>query len=359
MTDWKDQARADRLRFDMVSPTNIDAVYGELTGVVLHDSSITCGYYTDTRTAGTLTVRGDGWRRGSLVRVTHTAPGWRNVIGTYIVGNDDGERGHGGWGQTLELRSILHGLSTDRLTGPFTVARGGYALAAIKKLLASRGRRAVYSRPTDHRYGSAKVYPTGEAVLSVLFDLCAASGNRLDVDGRGRVTVGRYVRPASKTPKLTVDLADPRGTVDGGVSLHTNYLEMPTNAVVSYRDGYGDDAREIRATATVAKGSHASRGARGYTVTEYRELTEMSPKTWGEAQKRADRLLRDGSRELVEWTLTTRYLPLWEGDMVTLSVPDGRYKGKRKCLVKSADIDLGTMAMKVVLKETASGDEED
>lgn len=358
MTDWKDQARPDRLRFDMVSPTNIDAVYGELTGVVLDGSSITCGYYSDTRTAGLLSVQGDGWRRGSLVRVTHTAPGWSNVIGTYIVGGDDGERRHGGWSQELELRSILHGLSTDRLTGPFTVARGGYALAAVRKLLAGRGRKAVYSRPTDHRYGSAKVYPTGETVLSVLFDLCEASGNRLDVDGRGRVTVGRYVRPASKTPKLAVDLADPRGTVDGGVKLHTNYLEMPTNAVVSYKDGYGDDAREIRATATVSSGDHAARGVRGYAVTEFRELTEMSPKTWQEAQRRADGLLASKSRELAEWTLATRYLPVWERDVVALSVPDGRYRGKRKCLVKSADIDLGTMEMELVLKETASGDGE-
>ena len=46
--------------------------------------------------------------------------------------------------------------------------------------------------------------------------------------------------------------------------------------------------------------------------------------------------------------------------MVSLVVPDGeeRYRGARKCLVKSVDLALDTMQMKLTLKETASGDEE-
>ena len=47
--------------------------------------------------------------------------------------------------------------------------------------------------------------------------------------------------------------------------------------------------------------------------------------------------------------------------MVELIVHDGLedYQGARKCLVKTCELELGTMTMKLTLKETASGDEED
>lgn len=52
--DWADQTRRDVLTFQMVSPTNIEQVYGELDGVDLSGSSLTAAYYTDTRTSGKL-----------------------------------------------------------------------------------------------------------------------------------------------------------------------------------------------------------------------------------------------------------------------------------------------------------------
>lgn len=358
--DWKDQSRRDALAFQMVSPTNLNAVYGELDGVILDGSTLTAGYYTDTRCSGKVVVQGNGWRRGSFVRVVHTAPGWSNTLGTFIVTGDDSSRHHGVWEQELVLSSVLYGLSTDKLTGPYTIAKGGMGLAAIKKLLSGRGRPTIYSAPNDHRYGSAKVYETGTDALTVLYDLCTTTNNRLDVDGLGRVTVGKYVRPASKTPKFTVDLSDPRGVAHDDVKLKTDWLSLPTNAVVRYK--YSDkkgNQKEIRATAWVNSKNHAARGVRGYNVTSFLDLNEMSPATVATAQNRANQLLRGDSTELVEWELKMQYIPVWEGDVVTLVVPDGRYAGKRKCLVKSLDIDLSTMEMKATLKETASGDDDE
>lgn len=358
--DWKDQSRRDTLTFQMVNPTNINAVYGELDGVILQGSTLTAGYYTDTRCSGKVVVQGNGWRRGSFVRIVHTAPGWSSNLGTFIVTGDDSSRHHGVWEQELELSSVLYGLSTDKLTGPYTIAKRGKALAAIKKLLSGRHRPAIYSSPNDHKYGSAKVFETGTDVLSVLYDLCSASDNRLDVDGLGRVTVGKYIRPASKTPKFTVDLSDSRGIAHDDLKLSTDWLSLPTNAVVRYK--YSDKKgrqKEIRATATVNSKNHAARGVRGYNVTSFQDLTEMSPATKNTAQKKANNLLKGDSTELVEWELTVQYIPVWEGDVVVLVVPDGRYKGKRKCLVKSLDLDLATMKMKLTLKETASGDDDE
>lgn len=92
--DWADQTRLDVLTFQMVSPTNIEQVYGELDGVDLSGSSLTAAYYTDTRTSGRLKVVGGNWRRGSMIRVIHAVPEWnyKAELGTYIVTDDGATR---------------------------------------------------------------------------------------------------------------------------------------------------------------------------------------------------------------------------------------------------------------------------
>lgn len=360
--DWTDQARADTLTFSMIGATNLDANQGELKDVILDKCKVSAGYYTDTRTSGEIWTSGINWKRGSRIRITHTAPGWSNHLGTYIVVDDDCERVHGEWRQRLVLQSSLFAISKDVFTGPFTVAKNAYALAAIKKIISGTRQRPVYNRPKDRRYGSAKVYETGTSRLSALLDICSYCGNRLDVDGYGRITVGPYVKPAYKTPKLTIDIGSPNGTVHDGVKLSTDWLSMPNAATVSYKyTNSKGTQKEVRATAWVSSRDHTAQGIRGYSVMRFEQLNECHPANYATALKKAQSILSANSLEHIEWEVTTQYLPIWEGDVVNLLVPDGQsaYKGTRKCLVKNVDIDLGTMQMALVLKETKSGDSED
>ena len=82
--DWRDQTRKDVITFQMVTPTNVDKVYGELEGVDLSGSSLTASYYTDTRTSGKVRVVGGNWVRGSMIRVIHSIPEWnyKKELGT-------------------------------------------------------------------------------------------------------------------------------------------------------------------------------------------------------------------------------------------------------------------------------------
>ena len=106
LMDWRDLTRKDRIIVQQVNPANIDAVMGELEGVELSASSLTAAYYTDTRTSGKLKVIGEGWRRGSFLRVVHQVPEWNysRELGTYIVTNDDRARENGAWAYELTLR---------------------------------------------------------------------------------------------------------------------------------------------------------------------------------------------------------------------------------------------------------------
>lgn len=370
--DWKDLTREDKLTFLMVSPTNLNEIYGELDGVDLSSSSLDAEYYTDTRTSGSLTVVGDGWIRGSLIRVVHSVPewGWTRTLGTYIVTNDEAKRENGVWKYELTLQSMLFGLSTDLLVKPWTVAKNAMAIKAMRDCLnAAAFKHTIVSGANDYKLKTPQVMESGTSRLACLYSLCTMANDRLDVDGNGCVTVSKYVNPASKVPSARIDLSDPRGVALDGLTRSTDWLQMVDIAAVSFK--YSDSVkkgnktetvqREINAYAKVSSSMHQAHAQRGYTVTDFRSVSELTPQTAAQAQKLANQYLKENAPELVEWELTTTYLPVWEGDVVELVVHDGmeQYKGIRKCLVKGVSLDLGSMTMALTLKETASGDKGD
>lgn len=358
--DWRDLTRRDRISVRMVSPTDLDAELGVLEGVELAGTSLTGGYYTDTRTSGKLRVVGDGWVRGSFIRIIHEVPEWgySNELGTFIVTDDGADRQNGVWVTDLTLQSLLFGLSTDVLVKPWVIASNAMMLRAARQDLDAASFRYDFTGASDHRIKGAKVMTAGTSRLSILYALAEMGGDRVDVDGHGRVTLRRYVAPASRASKFRIDLRDPRGVALDGLSRTSDFLELPDVVGVCHRFnatvGGKSVQREINASARVITG-------RGYTVTDFRELSEMSPQTSARAQALARQYLAADRIERVEWELTTVYLPIWEGDVVELVVDDGEeaYRGIRKCLVKNVELSLGDMTMKLTLKETASGDEED
>jgi len=358
--DWHDLTRTGEVVVEQVSPTNLDATMGRLEGVDLGGSSLSWGYYADTRTTGKLRVVGDGWQRGSMLRVTYRIPewGWQRELGTYIVTNDSASREHGAWTYDLDLQSVLYGLSTDLLVRPWAIARNAMALTAARQLVEAAGRELLSDGAHDMRLKSPKVIETGTSRLSALFALADMCGDRLDVDGHGRVLLEPYVSPASKVPTLTIDLADQRGVALDGIQRSTDWLKMPNVAAVQFTYNAGGKQREINASAMVSASAHQSQSARGYTVTDLHQLSEMSPQTAARAQQLAAQYLANDATEHVEWELSTTYLPIKAGDVVELVIHDGLadYRGRRKCLVKSCELDLGDMTMALTLKETASGD---
>ena len=364
--DWRDITRKDRIVVQQVNPSNIDAVMGELEGVDLTGSTITAGYYTDTRASGTIRVVGDGWQRGSFIRIVHQVPEWAysRELGTFIVTNDEPNRANGTWVHDLTLQSLLLGLSTDKLVRPWVISANAMMLTAAAQCLDAAHYKYDLSNANDYRFSGAQVVETGTDRLSALFELSKLGGNRLDVDGHGRFVMSKYVPPSSRVPSFTIDLDDPRGVAVDGLSRSTDFLEMPNVVGVCYRYNTTKNGKsvqyEIDASASVSSDSPIAHTARGYTITDFRQENQMTPATAARAQELAAKYLKNDSIEQVEWQLNTVYLPLWEGDVVTLVVRDGQeeYQGARVCLVKSVEIKLDDLSMQLTLKEVASGDDE-
>lgn len=363
--DWLDQTRRGVVTVNMVSPQDIDRELGELEGVDLSGSSLTAGYYTDTRTSGKLVVHGGGWVRGSFVRVRYSIPEWEwtRELGTYVVTDDDSERSNGEWVTTLTLQGMLKTLATDVAGGLWVVGPGARGRDVIRDILNARGCKWREDHPSDALVGQAVTLESGKSQLERIFAMTSATGNRIDADGHGTIVLSRYVPPAQRTPSFEISLTGPRGIAHDGLTRSTDWLSMPNRCVVSYN--YSESAggesvqRNISAYAELPSSDPRSIAQRGYVVSSVRSVNELNPPTWQNAYQQAKADL-DAGVELVEWQLTTQFLPVWEGDVVSLVVPDGeeRYRGARKCLVKSVDLALDSMQMKLTLKETASGDSE-
>lgn len=372
--DWRDQVRRDRLRFYMVEPNNLERVLGELDGVDLSGSSITAGYYTDTRVSAKLKIVGDDsirtttdkWIRSSFIRIVHEVEGenYSNELGTFLVTNDGATREGATWAYELELQSMLYAISTDLFVEPWVRARGSSAMDCARRILQVTGRPYIERGAYDSRLKSALVLESGKSYLQHLYTCMTAANNRVDVDGHGRVTLSPYVSPDAKSPLFTIGMDETRGMIEeGSLKRTTDYLKMVDTVAVSYK--YNDDSsgesveREINAYVKVPDSSPISHAKRGYSSTEFHSLNEMNPPTAARARELAKQYLAN-NRESVEWQLNCAYMPIWEGDVIVLNVPDGVdvYAGARKCLVKNVDIDLATMQMSLTLRETASGEEE-
>lgn len=390
--DWRDLTHQHRVTVQMVSQTNLDDVWGTLEGVDLSASSIDAGYYTDTRTSGKLKVYGEGWIRGSFLRVVHEVPdfNYHNVLGTYIVTDDDSGRGEGGiWSYDLELHSTLMGLANDRLVRPWSIAKGASAVTCIKQVLTASGmhsmRKALAtfdgvreakvevdsSLADDVRATTAQVMKAGSTRLECLYALASMSKNRVDVTPHGTIKLTKFISPSARSPKFRIDIADERGIAEAGsLRRSTDWLSMPDTAAVEHSyskettDGEGKKHSEqttIYGIARVPASTHQAVANRGYSIVSFTSLPELATKTAKAANDRAAQILKESMLQLVEWELTCCYIPVWEGDVVELRVLDGdaSYRGVRKCLVKNVSISLDTMMMRLTLRETASGDREE
>ena len=363
---WFDLNRTDLWEFTMVTPQSLDQTYGELTGVELNSVNITAGYYTDSRTSASMRFVDQGqYVPYSFIRITHRIPEWsyENEIGTYIVKSNPSSKRNGAWVTQLSLGSQLDKTALRKAVEPWTVSSGAKALTVLRQMMSQCNFEYREIDPNDYTVGSTFIYETGGTYLSRFYDLCLISNNRLDVDGHGRLTISKYLQPISRAAAYRIDLSDPHGIVlDGSVNFETDTLNTPNQCIVAYRFNVEEDGEtyeaELRTNANTT--GENSAGKIGYTISDFYEITDMDDVSYEQIQTIARNRLASLQQSLIEWDLTCKYLPIWEGDIVELNVTDGPYgfTGIRHCLVKSVVIHPDDMTIDLTLKETSSGDYE-
>lgn len=336
--DWTTSKREDAFVFEMLDPMSFTS-RGLLEGVLIDGSTVTQGYYTNERISGQLELDDSNLIENSLIRITHTAGDWRNVLGTFYQASDKSSYSHGRYSGPLDLKSCINGIADDGLPGHWAINEGEWTKAATDNLLRQTMRPyRIESGANDRRVGSTTIYDVGETVLSILFDICSIGGNRLEAGSDGTMLITRYISPSEKTPVWVFSPND--GMVIGEIERTRNTYETAARSVVVGKSG----DEEFFAQANVSSGSAASSSVRGRMVTTVHNESSLS--SWVEAQSKADAYLADDSAESIEYAFQSRYVPLVAGNVVTLNLDC-----PHKCLVKNVDTDLQGMLLDITLKE--------
>lgn len=340
MIDWRDPARRDEIRFQMVDPNDLDTVYGDLTDVQLGSSSITYGYYTDTRYSSDISfLKSNNYVENAWIRIIHDvqSENYTNEFGTFIPSSPS-EKRNGAVVVTLDLQSPLWGLKDDMLTAKFSIGKNTSLLSAMQRIMESSNRPYFLNNPNDSAAPKAIVYDVGETKLKVLHDLCDQSGNRIDIDGHGQLIIEPMPDHANITPQWTLDYDDPRSMIiEGSLKMESETADLPSRAIVVNGNSIG--------YADLPDGVSYSAHQRGYVKAQKYE--DSTANTSAKAEASARRFLDSASKAVV-WSMDALYFPCKCGDNVNF-ILDGE---KHVCMIQSIDpLRLDTMTMGLTLRE--------
>lgn len=347
--DWGRGTTAHEMRVELVDPLNMETLRGGLSGLQA-SGRLSLNYYGDTRAGLTLSTavpdgETDGWDGTAAMRLVHAVGDFEEELFTGYVTDTSWSDESGMRVTNYTLSSALYGLEVDMVGWPYTVGEGAMGLDAMGRVFAncrSRPHR-VLPGALDYRFGSATVYEADKSWLSVLIDLADRSGDRVDVDGHGYVTVGRYDPPSSRTPAFSLDTDDPMAVTTGSVSGSSNALEIPSRAVVHAK---GRDDVELTGWAYQPDTSPYTHARRGYNLDLFESVSDLEPFTQANIDALAQQRLRDNSTLTDSRDVSILYRPLSTGMVIELA-----HSGERSnYMISTAELDLSTWIWSLGLK---------
>lgn len=344
--NWSDQRRIDEIHVYMIDPHNLDIVLGELEGVILSESSVSYGYYTDTRVTAKLATLESNYISGAWLRIVAKTGDVERELGTFVLESPPEVREKSGAKvYSYSLQSVLWALSNDIYFANITLNSGCYTFDAFLQLCRIVSKSGVVlSGARNYRYENAKVFEAGETLLSFLFDICDTSNNRLDVDGHGRITIAPYIPPGQITPSWTIDKDDPKTLLlSDEISESVSNDRIPSRTVVIATNG----DQEYIGYAERDASSPYSGQARGYTVTEKYQVSDINPASNAQAAVLARKYLA-GKNEIRQLKCKMLYFPCRCGEVMYL-IRDGV---RKKYMIQSIDpLNLEDMNLGLTLRE--------
>lgn len=336
------------MRAVTVTPLRLSQEGDELSGVDWSKFQLDAAYNSDTRVSGSMTING-AWPKNQWFRIYDNDD---TALMTGIVTAAPAQRSQGEWVSKLTLNSTLWGMGQAIAYGDWTIARGTYATTVLQRIFGWCGFEADLSGMAEYRFTSTVLLERGKSMLSWVYAVCNLSGNRLDVNGYGQPTVSQKVTPENIVQEHIVSVKD---GIIGGISRESDEMERPGRVIVVYSNE--DTVIEAHVDAT----GDASFSARGYLLTDYNEVTDLSPATYAGALAKAKSLMKANSSSITTWELYGKEA-WWPGTGVTLRVDDPMHKGDRTCFVRNLSMknfDKDRPVYDMTLKEVGGRDEDD
>lgn len=349
--DWDSATLLHSMRVELVDPLNLETLRSGLSGLN-PSGKLSLNYYGDTRAGLTISTsvpigESDGWDGTAAMRLVHSVAGWEETLFTGYVTDAPWKDANGTRVTDYTLSSALYGLQADKVSWPYTVGANAMGLDAIEAIFEQCRNRPhrVLAGAKNYRFGSATVYEAGKTWLSVLLDIADRSGDRIDVDGRGYVTVAPYSPPSERTPVFVLDADDPMTTALDGISGSNDALSIPSRAVVHAKSG----DMELTGRASQPSSSPYSHARRGYNLDLYADQSDMEPFTQAQADFLAAQSLAQASALTESRDASMLYRPLSSGDVIAFR----RSREESRYMVSTAELDLSTWIWSLGLKGVA------
>ena len=346
--DWGYAGLVHDMRVELVDPFNLETYRGELQGVQT-SGRLSLNYYGDTRSGLTISTSvmdgdHDGWDGTAAMRLIHSVGDWEEELFTGYVTDREWSDENGIRTTSYTLSSCLYGLSVDYVGYPWTVGENAMGLDVIAYIFKKCRNRpnSIKADALNYRFGSATVYEANKTWLSVLFDVSDRSGDRVDVDAHGYVTVDKYVSPSERTPFAEFDTADKRSVTVGPLTWSDNRSEIPSRVIVHAKDG----DTELTGWAYQPDTSQFTHPSRGYNLDSYHEQSDMEPFTQAQIDALAARYLNEESALVTNLDIEMMYLPVNTGWVIGIT-HEGEYG---RYMISTAELDLNSWVWSLGLK---------
>lgn len=357
--------------FILVPPNKLTDTYGSLKKVDISSVTVTESYYSDTRTQAKLTYYGTFYPRLAWVKIvaTETISGYAKTLGVFIPTKDNVTTENGVEKTTLELESILYGLSLQIFDKPYVCTKGTRVQDALNDIFYNKGMikpYSMYSHLMDDydEFGEFEItngnsvwfkdnytIDAGTSILSGLYSIANSYGFRIGVTNTGIPYYTPYVEPIKQNSSFVIKVNASDSVVLSEMSMSSNYLQRVSQVTVHATNDSGDEI-----TSTKQSVGDLSPTNRGYVVGKYYDLNSMSPFTQARADALASSYLTRGEKENVEWTLTTGFMPIHAGQKGKVRGLDDARALLFGVFVKSKELKLQTMTQDLVLKLASSND---
>lgn len=336
--DWTRGDLYHSLSVQMVDPTNLSDIRGEMGGV--SGGKIDWDYYSETRGKAQLECAGDPWDGTSALRLVHTVSDWTGELLSEVLFTGHVTDREPGETTRYTVSSTLMALDNEAFGSGFTVGNNAKAMGVCEQILKASGR--PYSlEGYDRIFSSGIRYGANDSRRHALSEICSLTDNRLTVGNDGTVIISKYSQPSLATPDWSEDTSDARTMVIGEPVITDDGLSIPTRVIVCAES----KGSEMVAVAEVPKGSPYSAEARGYSVDMVVELHD-APSSMEELRQTARKRLETETVLDMRCSHSMMYRPLREGMVESLT-----HKGEtRRWQVASATLDLKKWTWQLELK---------
>lgn len=358
--DWEQTNYAYFVDVVSVHQTDVDNVLGFLSGVELDGMSISEDYYSDSRVQAKVSTyakegMSDGYVKNSRLRIILSIPSktWSKEMITGYVSDISESISNGYVKRTYTIEGTIWGLLEHKIKSPVIINKGA-KMSKVWSSLISDQTRMQYSIDgmQDHTFGTTILYEVGTNLSTILFEV-SSGYSRMNVDGRGRLTLTKYVAPSNKEYSRIVSFDSFKSLAIHPLEMSSSDYEAPGRAIVTATVSTTEDDKT---TQQVIYGSYdapathpSSIEVRGwlkarsdsYSGTSEHptvsELTSIAKKNWENDQE-----------EKREWSASSIFADYHAGDVLLLILPDDSFV---KVLLKAVETDLSNFTQKLTMKE--------